>query len=478
MHTLTAERVLHLEIESKPHCSCRMRCAHAWQSLRTARCVMRPQRSASCGWCKGAATGSRVCCLMDRSMRGPRAGTWGICATPRCLPIAGAFSPRPNGRDGTQRMRIDLIAPPYSGHLHPVLAIAQQLAAQHDVHVISTPAHSCVWAHRCQRAGCTRRSRTAVHCQSCACRGPRPLASASVAAQRARSDGAARRSATAALARAAAGSGDRRLHLTQCRTGRADDGHRVVDQHAVAVRDRHRGRAARVLRRIAACDHAVAADLACSGAPAHARPPTEPAPLLPAPDARLRLAGNLSQRSQRGGGFAVLHPGVGRAVVRAGTALACGSALRRSATLHAALSGDGAQLRRRAPACAGDAGHASAMGKAAHGWRVARAGAAVPQGDLSLQRWRHRRAAAASAGQLSPAAIRGLCAALAALRAGGAPRRCRHSVCLPGRRIAGDCLPAGLRPVRPRCAPASGRRCLVVTRSERLAGVVARGAQC
>ncbi len=38
------------------------------------------------------------------------------------------------------QMRIDLIAPPYSGHLHPILAIARQLAARHDVHVISTPA--------------------------------------------------------------------------------------------------------------------------------------------------------------------------------------------------------------------------------------------------------------------------------------------------------------------------------------------------
>ncbi|KPN06019.1 glycosyltransferase [Xanthomonas arboricola] len=37
-------------------------------------------------------------------------------------------------------MRIDLIAPPYSGHLHPILAIARQLAPHHDVQVISTPA--------------------------------------------------------------------------------------------------------------------------------------------------------------------------------------------------------------------------------------------------------------------------------------------------------------------------------------------------
>ncbi|WP_372393532.1 glycosyltransferase [Xanthomonas sp. NCPPB 3582] len=37
-------------------------------------------------------------------------------------------------------MRIDLVAPPYSGHLHPILAIARQLAPHHDVHVISTPA--------------------------------------------------------------------------------------------------------------------------------------------------------------------------------------------------------------------------------------------------------------------------------------------------------------------------------------------------
>ncbi|KQQ75375.1 glycosyl transferase [Xanthomonas sp. Leaf131] len=37
-------------------------------------------------------------------------------------------------------MRIDLIAPPYSGHLHPILAIARQLAPHHQVRVISTPA--------------------------------------------------------------------------------------------------------------------------------------------------------------------------------------------------------------------------------------------------------------------------------------------------------------------------------------------------
>jgi len=36
-------------------------------------------------------------------------------------------------------MRIDLIAPPYSGHLHPVLAMACELAAQHEVRVLSTP---------------------------------------------------------------------------------------------------------------------------------------------------------------------------------------------------------------------------------------------------------------------------------------------------------------------------------------------------
>ncbi|PPU35261.1 MULTISPECIES: glycosyltransferase [unclassified Xanthomonas] len=37
-------------------------------------------------------------------------------------------------------MRIDLVAPPYSGHLHPILAIARQLTPDHDVRVISTPA--------------------------------------------------------------------------------------------------------------------------------------------------------------------------------------------------------------------------------------------------------------------------------------------------------------------------------------------------
>lgn len=36
-------------------------------------------------------------------------------------------------------MRIDLIAPPYSGHLHPVLAMACELATRHQVRVLSTP---------------------------------------------------------------------------------------------------------------------------------------------------------------------------------------------------------------------------------------------------------------------------------------------------------------------------------------------------
>lgn len=37
-------------------------------------------------------------------------------------------------------MRIDLIAPPYSGHLHPILAMALELAPTHRVRVLSTPA--------------------------------------------------------------------------------------------------------------------------------------------------------------------------------------------------------------------------------------------------------------------------------------------------------------------------------------------------
>jgi UDP:flavonoid glycosyltransferase YjiC (YdhE family) len=36
-------------------------------------------------------------------------------------------------------MRIDLLAPPFSGHLHPLLAIARELAAEFDVRVLSTP---------------------------------------------------------------------------------------------------------------------------------------------------------------------------------------------------------------------------------------------------------------------------------------------------------------------------------------------------
>ena len=37
-------------------------------------------------------------------------------------------------------MRIDLLAPPYRGHLHPILAIGCELADGHDVRVVSTPA--------------------------------------------------------------------------------------------------------------------------------------------------------------------------------------------------------------------------------------------------------------------------------------------------------------------------------------------------
>ncbi|HDS1038342.1 TPA: glycosyl transferase [Stenotrophomonas maltophilia] len=36
-------------------------------------------------------------------------------------------------------MKIELLAPPYSGHLHPVLAIARQLQPHHSVTVLSTP---------------------------------------------------------------------------------------------------------------------------------------------------------------------------------------------------------------------------------------------------------------------------------------------------------------------------------------------------
>ncbi|MCC7635063.1 glycosyltransferase [Stenotrophomonas rhizophila] len=36
-------------------------------------------------------------------------------------------------------MKIELLAPPYSGHLHPVLAMARQLQPHHEVTVLSTP---------------------------------------------------------------------------------------------------------------------------------------------------------------------------------------------------------------------------------------------------------------------------------------------------------------------------------------------------
>ena len=37
-----------------------------------------------------------------------------------------------------KRARIDFAAPPFSGHLHPILGIARQLAQEHDVRVLST----------------------------------------------------------------------------------------------------------------------------------------------------------------------------------------------------------------------------------------------------------------------------------------------------------------------------------------------------
>ena len=34
--------------------------------------------------------------------------------------------------------RIDLVAPPFAGHLHPILGIARRLAQDHEVRVLST----------------------------------------------------------------------------------------------------------------------------------------------------------------------------------------------------------------------------------------------------------------------------------------------------------------------------------------------------
>ncbi|MBR7781638.1 glycosyltransferase [Undibacterium luofuense] len=41
---------------------------------------------------------------------------------------------------GKKALRIDFLAPPFAGHLHPVLALARAAAAEHSVQVISTPA--------------------------------------------------------------------------------------------------------------------------------------------------------------------------------------------------------------------------------------------------------------------------------------------------------------------------------------------------
>lgn len=37
-----------------------------------------------------------------------------------------------------KRLHIDLLAPPFSGHLHPVLALGRELSTRHDVRIIST----------------------------------------------------------------------------------------------------------------------------------------------------------------------------------------------------------------------------------------------------------------------------------------------------------------------------------------------------
>lgn len=38
-----------------------------------------------------------------------------------------------------ERQTIDLLAPPFAGHLHPILAIGREIASRHQVRVISTP---------------------------------------------------------------------------------------------------------------------------------------------------------------------------------------------------------------------------------------------------------------------------------------------------------------------------------------------------
>ncbi len=58
-------------------------------------------------------------------------------------------------------MKIELLAPPYSGHLHPILAIARQLQPQHDVTVLSTPGAQAAISARPSRSrpihcACTR----------------------------------------------------------------------------------------------------------------------------------------------------------------------------------------------------------------------------------------------------------------------------------------------------------------------------------
>lgn len=51
---------------------------------------------------------------------------------------AAPSSPKPFVAQATA-MRIDLLSPPFRGHLHPTLAIARELATEFDVRVLSTP---------------------------------------------------------------------------------------------------------------------------------------------------------------------------------------------------------------------------------------------------------------------------------------------------------------------------------------------------
>lgn len=303
-------------------------------------------------------------------------------------------------------MRIDLIAPPYSGHLHPVLAIAQQLAAQHDVHVISTPAAQT----RIRACGLTAASVLDAHADRVL------LSIANPAHAVGHNPWRLRRQLHSAL-------------VLMAPLGEALQQRFAERQPDLAIVD-----FTLPIAGLAAQTMGIAW---WTSMPSPCVIETEDGPpayfggLLPATTPLQQIWHAVARRLTRVFKRS-LHrcyrcqmracglPGIYRrdcseAVYPPHCILAFGvPSFDLAQRWPAAVRFVGPQLYTPPSAVTAPdfvAGRRHVLvtlvthlqwAQAAHGWRIVRAGAAVPRGDLSFQRWRHRRAAAASAGQLSP----------------------------------------------------------------------------